>query len=489
VALLLVVFAGGCGGTDSESADPATEQAASGAPLQVLIVDASEAETEIRRYWNAEADVPVETRGMSRGEFAADPLAAIEPFDVVVYPSEYAASLAAEGGLLTIGIGQLADERWNGSDVLDREKGLAVRWGDETIGVSLGHRPWLMVYRADLLEQAGIEVPTTWEEYDAAAKRLATSGVLVGEAPVLGSAEPTASPWSGHLLLARSGASIRHQGAYSGLFDLGSTTPLLETPPFVEALERLAAVAPSEALTPEACLDALASGRAAIGILPLPTIGSSRRVSTSGGSEAGSAETEAADPNRDATDTSADQVIDGLRIAPLPGSNRVYVNRDGSWRERRDEEGKSVPYSGGPGTLASITSETRRAGTSWGFVRWLGSSATQNRLAGVLSDSMPTRRSGLGTIDRWLDPRFGAVAAEEAAELLRQSEGGSVAMLPPRSPLERQLMDHLDRAVAARREGMGGAEALAEAAGKWSEAIAARGAERFSEEFEAGLGL
>ncbi|WP_104179229.1 ABC transporter substrate-binding protein [Arthrobacter sp. B0490] len=63
-------------------------------------------------------------------------------------------------------------------------------WGQVTFGeegsvyaVPQDSGPMAMYYRADLFEQAGIEVPTTWEEYAAAAEQIKAQGSFITNFP------------------------------------------------------------------------------------------------------------------------------------------------------------------------------------------------------------------------------------------------------------------------------------------------------------------
>ena len=244
---LLTSLTIGCNNVAKEPSESTAPPAPTGPPLRVLVVGEPRAAASIRRFWNAVATTPVETIDVDRQTFAADPAAALSGIDVAIYPSELLARLAGDSLLLPLDAGQLDDEDWNSADLLSWEKGMVCQWGPQPVAISLGHRPWVLAYRADLLSEIGADVPTTWEAYGELVARLTANrpsgGVETDDDPWTAAVEPTADGWGGHLLLARAGAGIRHRGAYSGLFELGATQPLIGSAPYTEALDGLAAAA------------------------------------------------------------------------------------------------------------------------------------------------------------------------------------------------------------------------------------------------------
>lgn len=73
-------------------------------------------------------------------------------------------------------------DRMKADGVLDKmvEARLSLyKYKDNYYGLEHALCPTTMAYRPDLFEQAGVEVPTTWEEYMAAAEKLAEQGVYI----------------------------------------------------------------------------------------------------------------------------------------------------------------------------------------------------------------------------------------------------------------------------------------------------------------------
>ena len=495
-ALLLAVgLTIGCGPTEPNDSSPPV--VASGEPLQLLIVGSPEAAAAIERFWNAEAATPMRARSISPTEFSADPAASLADTDVVVYPSQMLPDLAEERLLLKLDSSQFEGDNWNAADVLPLEKGIATQWGDEPFAISLGHRPWVMAYRSDMLAAIGETAPTTWEDYERIANLLASPPA--GTAATIDDRwrttwEPIAPDWGAHWLLARAGSSIRHRGAYSGLFDLGQTSPLLTTPAYRSALESLQRLSPPDDSTPESCLLALVRGEGALAILPLPTAAnlaamqeSSEAIEGESGSTDGVGQAAEGDANVAQPVAAASWGL--LRFGPLPGSPRVYVSGQGEWRDRTAGESLQVPYLGRPGTLASIVSTTKRAGTSSGLLKWLGARDMQGKFAELLPDTFPTRFSSLASLTQWLDEGLSAEGADDLDDLIRSENEAFVVMFPPRYPQAELDLAVLQQAVEQAIAGTDAQQALDRASKAWGERIEKVGRQEFLRLNEAGLGL
>ena len=479
---LLALWTVGCGPRTEEvnNVDTGPKE-----PIQVLFVGSADTASAIERFWNAEAASPMEAASVSLAEFTATPAERLSGFDVVVYPSSLLPELAASELLLAIEKRQFEDDDWNQADVLPREKGFVTHWDGDAYGISLGHRPWVLAYRADVLEAVGAEPPRTWQEYRELADRLAS--------PPPGSAtrmdgvwqacqEPMAGNWAAHVLLARTGSGIRHRGAYSGLFELGRSEPLLTSPPYAEALTRLVAARPLVDSTPASCFQALVNGSSALALIPLPTQ-----------SQVGLRDDEGeAGPQGDTPSAGANEVGPAMglvRFAVLPGSEEVFVSSREEWRRRDEEESTSVPYLGRPGIVASIVADSRRAGTSWGFLQWLGGRKMQSRLAEVVPGSFPMRYSSLGSLDRWLPEGLSQAAVDDVFEIVRADNAALVAMQPPRYPGSDETLRILAACVERSLGGESPAVSLEQGRAAWLEQIDSIGPERFIEWHEAGLGL
>jgi hypothetical protein len=208
-------------------------------------------------------------------------------------------------------------------------------------------------YRADLLEAAGRKPPQTWEEYRS----------LLDDLDQWSKGLPALEPWDegfrDSILLARAAPFALHPDNVAILLDLQSGEPLIDTPPFVAALEDgLAALQrlDPESLhsTPDKCVQAVLEGRAALAI-GLPPI---------------SADHVARDSNA---------VVGAIQ---LPGATRVYERSAGDWVSTPDGKPSYVTLVGYEGyalcAAGAASTETRTAG--WGLWEFLQESSDNENL-------------------------------------------------------------------------------------------------------------
>jgi multiple sugar transport system substrate-binding protein len=98
--------------------------------------------------------------------------------------------------LLADGVEELT--QYGASD--DADKFVEWQWqqtsfGDEVYAIPQASGPMAMFYRQDLFDQWGIEPPTTWTEYEAAAREIRQHGAYIGTFPPGNSAWFTSMAW------------------------------------------------------------------------------------------------------------------------------------------------------------------------------------------------------------------------------------------------------------------------------------------------------
>lgn len=197
-------------------------------------------------------------------------------------------------------------------------------------------------YRRDLLEQAGLSPPRTWNEYQT------LLDTLDEWAPGLTAAEPWGESFRASLFLARAASLAKHPEQFSFGFDLGSGKPLIDNPGFVETLRQAnAALArmPEEVktYTPQDCRREILSGRAALAI---------------------------------GYETLRDQGIarsENLQIgiSRLPGSLRVYNTAIDEWVEFDEENVHRVTYTAFTGWALGVSAGLEEAANNaaWELAR------------------------------------------------------------------------------------------------------------------------
>ena len=471
VAGIVAVALWGCKSQEPTS-PPTGDPPVNRAPLKILIVEDTEFAENLTRLWNAQSDTKIATQIVGLAELTAD-FEQVGEHDILIYPSRLFGELASRDLLLKINPRLLEADEFNAPDILPLDRDRLIRWGDATLAVSMGHVPWVLMYRKDLLAKAGLEPPTTWQEYEAACQRLSAppqDAERVDVARWTPAVEPTAPEWTGHLLLARTASYISHRGSYCGVLDLQSGEPLIAAPAYVRGLKELvarrSADAGQESLSPAAGWQRLRTGQCGLAI--------GWPAARGDGESLAAGELDAAGE---------------IGIAPLPGAKQVYIIAEGAWRDRSGDEYPQVPYVGTPGRLISIAERSRRTGTAWGLVSWLSQKENQLQLSPASRSSFPTRYSLLPATQRWLDRSVSPQATEELASTVREIQQQLVVMTAPRFPDADRLLSLLSKAVDEAAAGESPQTALDRAQQAWRQAIDERGVETVVEEVELSLGL
>ena len=178
-------------------------------PLSVLVINDEEFAERLERLWNAQSESKIRTEVVSEEDFSSD-WNQISNYDVAVYPSQYLGELASRDLLLKINPRLLEDDNYGAADIMPHDREKLTVWGRDTVAVSLGHRPWVLMIREDIFEAAGLETPETWEQYSEVCQRLESPPELpeIDAENWTPTTEPTATDWLDDLLFARSGSYI-----------------------------------------------------------------------------------------------------------------------------------------------------------------------------------------------------------------------------------------------------------------------------------------
>ena len=274
----------------------------------------------------------------------------------------------------------LDDPQWN--EVFELLRLHETVWGKNApVAIPFGSPLFCCYYRADLLEKLGRRPPQTWAEYEEVAELLAKNGPSAG-ADWCGTMEPLAPGWGGLLLLARAAPQAKHRDNYSTLFDLDTMEPMVAGPPFVEALEQLAATARLGPANPLGCDPAAAraafwKGRCGMAIT-WPT---------------------AADAKQ------AGKVDPAVRVgfAELPGSPRVFNAGNHDWDARTDEEDPHVPLLSISGRLGVVGAKSEHGDAAFELLVWLADAARSPPLSTASPATTLFRQSDLKSPAAWVE--------------------------------------------------------------------------------------
>lgn len=393
--------------------------------------------------------------------------------------------LAAAGSLAPVPESLRNDPRMLWLDVFPglREQ-LCSREG-EPVAVPLSVPVLLLAYRADLLQQAGLQPPETWQDYD----RLVAT--LPEWAPGLTVAEPWAESFSASLFLARAVCAARHPANYSVFFDIRSGEPLINGAPFVRTLEQcrqLQEFLPPESSswTPDDCLRELTEGRAAIGIMTI-TSSTGGELPLKRKAAADGSSTAAEDP----VDASARGRGTALTFTRLPGSASVYNASTDKWEAPASGVSSRTTLAGFAGVFAGVPSSASEElqQPAWNLLMTV---TGEDQLTAALPLPLRgvTRDSQADTAATWFTGLLNAGEAESAvramASSLRSTDLVAELPVPGREDFLKALAAGVRSALTGQAEPQA---ALTDVAAQWSAQLEELGQGKVRDSYRRALGL
>lgn len=452
--LLLIAFAcltAGCTPEDPQGADAVEEVAVEVSapdPLTVLIIDAPELGPQIKRQWRARRDGDVTIRDLTTSEWSKSDCQ-IEA-DVVLYPPGFLPDLVCDDRLLAVPDGVWDSEDVNRRDILKRARQGAPEYDEQIWALPMASPQWMLLYRADLLEQASVDVPQSWSQWTEAIEKLRAADlpIAVEDRVIL----PLADNWAAHAFLLRCAAIIRQRGKLSSVFDRSNMKPLIDREPFVEALNDLKESFgdQKDLFTPADAWQRLLDGKCVMTIAWPMNLASDE---SSGESE----------------------VAESISAAAVPGSVKWFDLQAGKWFERDSEDDqKSVDYLGFGGLQGSVSNGSRHTSTAFDFLQWLCSQSISGTVLNGSQQSGPFRKSQLRSVARWSGSQLSPSTSEAVADLTRSAHSSPVALEFPRLPGYHDYIQSLDRQIRKCLAGSSSApDALQAVAEEW-EAITDR---------------
>lgn len=460
----------------------ADEPKAAGRPLEgvqikLAVVDDAglvEAINALRGEWTAQsgAELSVEPLGL-------DGLAGLQRIgaDALIAPAAQLGPLAERG--LIVPLPQQAsfqrDTAAGWGDVLDLLRTSEVVWGDKVCGIPFGSPVFVVYCRKDLLDRLGLSPPKNWREFDRAAAALseraatAAAGAHDG-AEWSGAVLPLAPGWAGITLLARAAPAAKGRSNYSSLFDVNTFEPLIAGPPFVEALEEIAAAVkknpePSLQADPHAARRAFWLGRCGMAVC---------WPSRAGGADL------------------PQQRPEGFvaSIVPLPGGRKVYETSRRRWLDREPSESGNVPLLSIAGRVGMISAASSQPEAALQLLLWLGDEQHIAAVGAASSAATLPRRSQVENAAAWVEPPMPEQTAKDyAKDLVNTFESADcLAALP--IPGREEYLSALDEAVrSAVRGDRAAIEALIATAGRWREISERLGVEKQKTALRRSLGL
>lgn len=205
VATSALLLSAACGGSSSDpeedtAAGAACEPVADGEKVTLTFTSWVPGMQETVDLWNKEnPDIQVkykEVVGGNAGTYQSysNQIKANKTPDIGMVEFDNLPSFRLQDGLTDIGpcapVQEVTDKYvdWAMSQVGFGEEGAVY-------GIPMDIGPMALYYRKDLFEQAGIEVPTTWDEYYDAAKKIKAEGAVITDFPTDQPAWFTALAW------------------------------------------------------------------------------------------------------------------------------------------------------------------------------------------------------------------------------------------------------------------------------------------------------
>ncbi|MCS7305009.1 MAG: extracellular solute-binding protein [Thermoguttaceae bacterium] len=396
--------------------------------------------------------------------------------DVLVFRSAQLGQLAEAGQILPMTEDRLTPYIAAWTDLVEPLRDQEGRWGQQVYGLSLGS-PVLVCYcRQDLLDRLGVAPPRTWEEYRQVAQQLKDRSRLVWpelskDRPWAPALEPLAVGWAGWLLLARAASYAKHPNYYSTLFEMQSMQPRIAEPPFVRALEELAATA-KLADSPEVLLECD------------PDRVRERFWQGECGLALGW-------PSRAGPEKAAPGIK--CTIVPIPGSSTLWHPGEQKWLSASKGEVFRTPLLGISGRWAAIGAGSAHPEAALQLIFWLADKQGSEPRPAVCSATAVFRKSDLKDLKRlqsWVEPAMPPETAQQYAQALQQTFSSHQWLVALRIPGWQEYLAALDEAVHAAVQGKQSAQqALRQAAQKWQAITARFGLERQRQAYRRNLGL
>ncbi|MCA9123841.1 MAG: extracellular solute-binding protein [Planctomycetaceae bacterium] len=441
-------------------------------PLRVLVIDDEPLAEAIKLAWDSRVDESTKVSHLSEAELCTGESQRLNA-DVIIYPSYLIGELAERELIEPLDHNDAADPVFDRQGLFELIRLHEIVWGDKVYAVPLGSPQFMLLYRKDLFAKLEIEPPTTWEQYQVLAERLAepSVGAEVGvqsEAVWRGAVEPSAPMWAGTMFLARAAAYARHRNQYSALFDFNTMDPLIATPPFERALNEMTALAAAqrqEPVSPDDALRKFLSGECAMAI---------------------------SWPHRTSENLSADSSIgeERIGIAELPGSSEVYNHGTGSWEQRADTESSHASLLAFDGRLGSVTKACRRKKHAFGMLFMISGTDLGSTISSASAHTALYRESHLRQAHAWVEPMLDGSAARQYGEVIQSALNRPIWIDAIRVPGRSAYLEALDKAIVSALDQTATATAaLQSATSEWNKVTNSKGRDSQQRAYMRSLGL
>jgi multiple sugar transport system substrate-binding protein len=449
----------GCNDNRGGVRDTASGPAASTGRIKLLVVDDPALATAVGRLrgeWQAQSGADFEVVPVSQADVTgAKDLAG----DAVLAPSYKLGELAEAKRIAPVPEKLLQGNAASWAGVFSLSRVREAAWGKQVMAVPFGS-PVLVCYcRTDLLTKLGLTPPGTWQEYLETAQSLADRQRLGPDAPPEsqpwhGAVEPLAPGWAATMLLARVAAYGSHPENESTLFDADTMKPLVDSPPFVRALDELAAAAAlgpkdATALDPTATRRTFWEGKTAMAV-SWPTAADQ-------------------DPTKPAARSGNSAAI-AVSFVELPGSKEVFGFKDHTWEPRGEEEPLQVPLLAFDGRLGMVSVQSASPELAFQLLLWLSGPERSEQVCPKSPHTTLFRKTHVAKPTHWTEPQIPSAAAAEYGALIEKVLSRSQRLFALRIPGRAEYLSALDEAVHQVVAGQkSSSDSLSAAAKRWEQ--------------------
>ena len=413
----------GCGSkSDVNSADSTnsvekTEIKVDG-PLRILVLDDVKLGEILEREWRASSEHRVEVTYIETASLLSQLDEGLKKLDtdVVVFPSSMLGQLVEQKLLRPLPRELVNEPSYRNAEVFDLVRRRETLWGKQTYAVSFGSPTMVLFRRTDLVPSA----PNTWTELNQEVERLRKESLPEGIVPL---AQPLARGWAAHMLLARSAAYLYDSSRVSSVFDYSTMEPRIASPPFVRALEEMAASHTSSSkvdLTPATVLDEFLSGRAAMAITW---------------------------PSASSTRESDEQVTIPIAISGLPGADTGAQSSDNVRADVGEGEADRVTLFGISGRLGAVSRSAKNASLANIFLAWATGPEQSANICPRSNFTAPFRDSHHASAAMWIHPQLPNDLADDYVTIVQSSLCRAQAFQSPRLPGQHRYMSALDEGI------------------------------------------
>lgn len=362
--------------------------------LKMLVVDDSELAKETGRRWAAEGQFELIVETCTAQEIRDKKFVVDANVDLLVMPAALEPEFVAADQLVEIPVHSLESPEFSQGGLLAHFRGNLATLDERQYSLPLGAPQAMLLIHESLAKLEGFS-PLTWESV-----KQSLANVDEDKRKIV---YPDAGDWLAWSLLARAASTVRASNDRSVMFVIETLEPLIDSPGFIDALEKMqaeaAALNPDAPRTPNDVFRMVAEGKALAGLGWPNPLGN--------------------------TGSSGDSIA-GVYPWRLPGSVRRYSRKQSAWFERKPTEQSRFDLFGIDGRCVGVTTASLHAGTSMELAIWM-SNKFSNELCTQSVASGPFRKTHLVKPNLWIGMPVLPDAAEQWAS---EIEASHAALLP-----------------------------------------------------------